>query len=403
MKFLLLTDMPPCHNFTAGLVLERLVSFLPQNQIAICAVVDRSIKPIAPKYFCDIPQLILTKPRESALRLIPGILGDLTAFLFELIQGVRTAYQLSPKIMAFAREQKVDALWAVLQGQTMIRLASHISDALALPLFTQVWDPFEWWLRANRIDHFTQRRLRKMFDKVLLRSTSCATASSAMSEAYTHKYRVKNLPVIAGLPSAFAHPPALQPHPGNEYIICIAGQFYARSEWDCLIRVLNEANWSIGNRRIRIRVLGAGFQSFTQTPVNFEYLGWRPQEETIRLLEESDLLYLPYWFSEEFREEACNSFPSKLVSYFAAGRPVFCHAPSYASPAKYIAENDAGFLCNSLEPNQVFNSLKYAITATEHYGRVAKNGSICFWRDFTLERMQEAFYNFLGYQAVSHY
>ena len=33
-------------------------------------------------------------------------------------------------------------------------------------------------------------------------------------------------------------------------------------------------------------------------------------------------------------------------------------------------------------------SLKQAITDTETYANVAKNGSICFWRDFTLEQMQ---------------
>ena len=348
------------------------------------------------------PEIDFGETSRIFTAILPGAAGDLTAFSFELIQGVRTTCQLSPKILAFAREQNVDTLWVVLQGQTMIRLASHVSTAMDLPLFTQVWDPFEWWLRANRIDRFTQRRLRTMFDKVLLRSASCATASWAMSEAYTHTYQVKNIPVIAGLPSTFANPPSLQPHYGDEYIIAIAGQFYARSEWDCLIRVLDAANWYIENRRIRIRVLGASYPSFAKAPINFEFLGWQSQDETIRLLAESDLLYLPYWFSDKFSGEARNSFPSKLVSYFAAGRPVFCHAPSYSSPAKYIAENDAGFLCDSLEPNQVLNSLKQAITDTETYANVAKNGSICFWRDFTLEQMQKSFYDFLGYQAGSH-
>ena len=130
-------------------------------------------------------------------------------------------------------------------------------------------------------------------------------------------------------------------------------------------------------------------------------ISWQSQEETIRLLSESDLLYMPYWFSEEFREESSSSFPSKLVTYFAAGRPVFCHAPAYASPAKYIKQHDAGYLCESLDPTDVLKHLEHALTDTEYYRKVAANGTSCFMRDFTLERMKETFLQFLNIQGTT--
>jgi glycosyltransferase involved in cell wall biosynthesis len=142
--------------------------------------------------------------------------------------------------------------------------------------------------------------------------------------------------------------------------------------------------------------MGGAFKVFTQSPSNFEYLGWQSQEETIRLLSESDLLYLPYWFSGEYHEESSNSFPSKVVTYFAAGRPVFCHAPAYASPAKYIKANEAGFLCESLDTSAIISQLEKAVQDTEGYGRFAANGHSCFMKDFTLERMKESFLAFLG-------
>ena len=398
MKVLLLTDIPPCKNFTAGLVLDRLVSFLPPDQLAICAVVNPEINPEIPSTLESIPKLILTKPREASLRMFPRQAGDLSAFAYELIQPLRVKHQILPKIIEFAKQQQVDAIWVVLQGQTMIRLARQLSIKLNLPLFTQVWDSFGWWLRANKIDRITQGRLLHEFNAVIQHSTACATASWAMSDAYTKQYGMRNLPVIAGLPRELALNSATQLHSGDEFIIGMAGQFYAKDEWNCLIYTLNQVNWMIAGRRVRIRVMGGGFQAYTQSPSNFEYLGWQNQEETIRLLSESDLLYMPYWFSEEFKEESSSSFPSKLVTYFAAGRPVFCHAPEYASPSQYIKQNEAGYLCVSLDPPAVLNHLKNVIDDIECYRKVAANGTSCFMRDFTLERMKETFFQFLNIQ-----
>ena len=401
MKVLLLTDIPPCRNFTAGLVLDRLVNFLPPEQIAICAVVNPVLNPEIPAELKSLPKLLLKKPREASVRVLPRKVGDLSAFVFELIQSVRVRYQLLPKIVDFANQQQVDAIWVVLQGQTMVRLARQVSLKLGLPLLTQVWDPFGWWLRANQIDGITRRRWLTEFNEVIRHSASCATASWAMSEIYSNQYGVRNQPVIAGLPRELALKPATHPHAGDEFIIGIAGQFYAQAEWGCLINSLNQVSWKMAGQRIRIRVMGSGFQSFTQAPASFEYLGWQSQEETIRLLSETDLLYMPYWFSEEFKEESSSSFPSKLVTYFAAGRPVFCHAPAYASPAKYIKQHKAGYLCESLDPTAVLKYLEQAITDTELYREMASNGTSCFMRDFTLERMKETFMQFLNIHPTS--
>ena len=403
MKVLLLTDIPPCRNFTAGLVLDRLVSFLPADKIALCAVVNPSLNPEIPAELESLPMLILKKPREASVRIFPGRLGDLSAFIYELIQSTRVRYKLLPQIVAFAKQQQVDAVWVVLQGQTMVRLARQLSLKLDLPLITQVWDPFSWWLRASRIDGFTQRRLLAEFDDVIRYSASCATASWAMSETYSNQYGVPNKPVIAGLPRELARKPAKLPHAGDEFIIAMAGQFYAQTEWNSLIQALNQVKWKIAGRRIRIRVMGGGFQSFTQYPANFEYLGWQSQADTIRLLSEADLLYIPYWFSEEFREESSSSFPSKLVTYFAAGRPVFCQAPAYSSPAKYIKQHEAGFLCESLDSLVIIKHLELAISDAEQYSKVSLNGTLCFMRDFTLERMKETFLQFLNIQTTTKY
>lgn len=401
MKVLLLTDIPPCENYTAGLALEKLVRLLPAEDIVLCSVNNRGSNPVIPDDLQRIPSLTLQKPNEAGVRRLPRGGGAVTAYVIELIKSFHTPRVLLPKIIEFARKNRVEAVWVVLQGQTMVRLARPLAKALDVPLFTQVWDPFDWWLREHLIDDWTRRRLLAEFDRVIRSSTACATASWAMSETYTRKYGVRNVPVIAGLPRELARQPALQPHPDGEFIIGMAGQLYAQAEWHSLIHALDQVNWVVAGRRVRIRVMGGAFKLLTKLPGNFEYLGWRSQAETIRLLAESDLLYLPYWFSEKFREESSNSFPSKLVTYFAAGRPVFCHAPDYASPAKYIARNDAGYLCASLDASVVLKTLEQVITDTSVYGGTARNGAACFLRDFTLESMKETFMQFLNISTTT--
>ena len=342
-----------------------------------------------------VPALTIPKHREHSFRALPGWGGAATAYAFEAIQALRTYRVLLPRIVDFARTHKVEALWVVLQGQTMLRLARPLSRKLGLPLFTQIWDPFAWWLRDNIIDLATSKRLIAEYDAVLRQSAACATPSWAMAEEYKRRHSLRPTPVIAGLSKGLARSPGTAPHVRESYIIGMAGQFYSQDEWNCLIHTLNLAEWRIAGRPVRIRVLGGSFKAFTQSPGDFEYLGWRSQEETIRLLAETDLLYLPYWFSEKFREEACYSFPSKLVTYFAAGRPVFFHGPDYASPAQYLKEHRAAHLCHSMDPPAVLNGLKSLLCDQAAYAAFARNGSACFARDFTLERMRETFFDFL--------
>ncbi len=396
MKILLLTDIPPCENYTAGLVLHPLVKFLPLGQVVICSVAHPSLEFKIPKELKKIPRLKLFKSIETARIYKEGKIGGLISYSVELFNAAKVKYLLLPKIIRFAKEQQVDAIWAVLQGQTIIRLTRPLAKKLSVPLFTQVWDSFEWWLRANKIDEFTQKRFLKEFDEVIKHSTCCATASWAMSESYKTKYNTPTIPVIAGLLKELACIPAASPHNRNEFIISMAGQFYAQAEWLSLINALNSVSWFIAGKNIKIRVIGGDFQVSAQLPANFEYLGWCSQEKTINLLADSDLLYMPYWFSEEFYKESSTSFPSKLVTYFASGRPVFCHAPDYSSPSKYIAENNAGYLCNSLATDKIIYELERAIADEDSYKQFAKNGSKCFLRDFTLEHMKETFLKFLN-------
>jgi glycosyltransferase involved in cell wall biosynthesis len=193
-----------------------------------------------------------------------------------------------------------------------------------------------------------------------------------------------------------ALPPATSLHESNELIIGLAGQIYSVEEWNALIAVLDSVGWKIAGREVKIRLLGRYASLYAKSKMRVEFLGWASQLETIKLMSEADILYCPYWFDPVFESEARLSFPSKLTTYLAAGRPVLFHGPAYASPGRFLQENKAGVCCNSLENGDIINAIESLVSKPDLYTELALNGRIAFDKYLTLTSMKAKFYEFLG-------
>ena len=198
MKIMLLTDIPPCMNFTAGIVLNKMCDFLLEAGFEVCcfAVKDINVDALIPPDKAEKMKFqIVKKPVEGWGHLKFGPIAS-------YIGNHYTALFLLPKIAcqasAFAKENQVDLIWCVVQGQTMIKLAEPIAHQAGLPYVIQVWDPPEWWLMENRFDRYTTRSVMKSFQKALHHSRCCIAASWAMADYYSQQYNCKSIPVILG-------------------------------------------------------------------------------------------------------------------------------------------------------------------------------------------------------------
>lgn len=387
--------MPPCKNYTAGLVLDQLCRFMPRGSISCFSVVNPLITATISPDLAWIPVEYARKPREDGGHLLLTRLGSFSSVFIETYHSLLTINALANKAIAFGKKYGADAVWCILEGQTLIRLARRVAKGLGVPLLAQVWDPPYWWLRENGVDRLTTSLVLKEFTTVLRESAGCATASWAMAEQYSSDFGVKTMPVIPSLDSNLAVPPAAEIHDSKEFIIGLAGQIYSVQEWEALIAALDSVNWQIAGREVRIRLLGRNPVLKATAKVKIEFLGWATQEETIRLMSEADVLYCPYWFDPLFEREARLSFPSKLTTYLAAGRPVLFHGPSYASPAKFLTDNHAGICCNSLGKTHIIDCIMNLIQDRHLYESVAHNGSSAFHKHLTLETMKNNFVRFL--------
>ena len=66
MKILLLTDVPPCTNYTAGIVLAQIIKQLPSGSVACFCVLNPDLQNIEPDpELAWLPLEYTAKPREA--------------------------------------------------------------------------------------------------------------------------------------------------------------------------------------------------------------------------------------------------------------------------------------------------------------------------------------------------
>lgn len=399
MKILVFTDVPPTHALTAGLVLDRLARFLPPGAMVVFAPMNKAVQAPRPGGLGWMPAYYTLKPDErgSARFAKAPWLRNLWAATVETWRREVEGRGILHKAIAFGREHEVDAVLGVLQGQTVINLAEPLAKALKVPLYTLVWDPFSWWVKGHGVDPYTAKLTQKAFDSAVRNSVACATASWAMSEAYSKDYGVRAVQVIASHDASLAKTPPGRLHDPNRVVLGMAGQFYASEEWRQMMIALDCAGWEIAGRPVHIRTMGGQPPPKSKIPKDrLTYLGWMSQPEMVAALSECDILYCPYPFEAEMDEVSRVSFPSKLVAYFAAGRPAVFQGPADSSPARYCQERGSAVVVTQPYASAIFNGLHALVTDQDLFKRTAEAGQRAFAADFTLKRMRETFYEFLG-------
>jgi len=396
-KILLLTDIPPCKSLTAGLVLDQLCRFLPKGSIACFAIVNPAVKARITADLDWIPVEYYVKPCESR-RVFSDTFSAVNktcSYLMEYYSELVLSRRITGRVREFAERFKPDMLWCVIQGQTEVHLASKVADLLGIPLLIQIWDPLYFWMDSHIPDEVTRNRILRKFEKILRSCDGFFAASTIMAEQYHRDYGVRTVPFLPSLDERLALPPAEEINPGSEFIIGGAGKLYPAEVWHALFKALDSVDWQIEKRNVRIRLLAQDAVLHAEGKMNFEFLGWRSQNEAIQLLSEADLLYCPYWFDPYYEEITKLSFPGKLTTFLATGRPVMFHGPQDASPARFLRAHDTGVLCHSLEPHEIVAVLSAVIKDRERYAILARNGRHAFDRHLTLKSMRRNFAEFL--------
>jgi hypothetical protein len=252
-------------------------------------------------------------------------------------------------------------VWAVLESPTAICLAAPVAKQLGVPLITTVWDDPELLARQLNLDRFTREALFRQFSEAIGSSQRCAVIGESMKAAYHSKYGTDGVVIRHGVPTCLCR------SPGNRVIadtirIGFAGSLTARDAFKTLIAALNEASWKIAGREVVLRIIGARYTLAARQAQRIEYFGWRSVEETVALLSECDATYLPQPFADCDRTFTRLSFPTKLSTYLAAGRPIILHSPPDSSLGGFYRRYPFGVWCDTLDAAQLGQKIALLLT-----------------------------------------
>ena len=182
----------------------------------------------------------------------------------------------------------------------------------------------------------------------------------------------------------------------SKIIIGLAGQIYAEKTFDSLVKALDSVGWEMEGKSVEIHFWGHPAAShYRSRIVSKGYIG---QDQLLAELANCDILYCPYWFEKEYREEAECSFPSKLTSYLNSGRPTFFHGPRNSSPGLLLAEKNAAICCFSTEVETILYYIRKALFSSE-MSDILKNAKALVETELSEKQLHAGFKSFMNLRS----
>lgn len=394
-RTLLLTSTPPGPQGVGGIILNDLLRLADGTPLVVC-VVD-----VMPSRAGEGVEYIAAPfGRHPAAG--GGSLRGLLSMPRQQLSNRLTIAAAMRAIAGIASGRPLQQIWAVLDGPQILEIALPLSRRLGLPLRVMVWDD----VRHNNIyfglDRLTRRRQERLAGQTIRAAIRCAVIGEAMQSEYRSRYGVDDAVVLRhGIDAAEWKAGRRQTASANEFQIGFAGTVTSKSAFDCFLKALDHIGWSVGDKKIRLKLLGPRFDVHSSCPRDMKVLGWRTVGETIAALSECDLVYLPQPFERAWEAFARWSFPSKLSTNLASGVPNFVHVPEYGSLVPFVRDRGVGFVCTSLDVPTVASSLMTSAQDADGLALARKRVLEVRESEFSSETSRSRFAEFLDVSTES--
>jgi len=396
-RVLLLTQKAPGRGKVGHIFLRELCMLYPHDRICCFHV-----NPI-PEYEKSpeldwLPTKFVPAPPERGYTRLGRYVARLSRPVLERYVELIEIPSLLAQVVQFGKAHNVDLIWATLSSPTTLRLAKAVADSLRVPLVTTVWDPPAYKMKQYHPDQYALSRLLQTFATTLKASVRSGVASEGMKRRYEQDYGT-DCGVMIYAPE---RPAEVSLCPGTSknknVVIGLAGSIYAVEEWNAFLTALARRNWRIAGRDVIVRILSESLPKLTTKPQRIEFLGWRDPIDTVRLLAEADIAYLPYWFDSAYEEVVQLAFPNKLATYVAARVPVLYHGPRDSSPMAFFQRFPVGIGCHSLEPNEIVASLERLTTDAEFSLRARRACDEAYHQELNAVVFRRRFAELMGVQ-----
>ena len=347
-----------------GTFLSDLVQAVGSQYFACAWLATRAAQ--QPPKIDGLKMVIANRRFETAYRPVSGIAGDLFSACALRVLRPAMIRKCEKAVRQLIDDFRPAYLLAILDSPASIQVAARIRRATGIPLLSLVWDGVELLCRQSAFDRWTSRWIGSDFAFVLRQSERIAVICENMQRAYEKRYGVSSL--------VLRHAHAKVEHEANRiasvgerdhWLIGYAGSMTTPDCFRAFVQALDRLNWKIGKREIALRMMGVRYLLESQRPQRIEFLGYRnTNEEARQYLAECDLLYLPQSFDADSRPFSELSFPAKLSTYVAAGRPILLHAPEYGSLAEFWNKHELGPWCRSVNSDALEAAMRRCLEAS---------------------------------------
>ncbi len=355
-RTIILATSLPGNRHVGETYIQRVVTCL-EPQVACIGVLNRSER--CPKVVEPNNCYVCSRRYENAPSACTRRVFSFLVSIFQRLLLRVHAHRQIERIIESGFCSGADCLLAFLDSPTTILMARPLAERMNVPLRTLVWDAPDWIVKRDRMLAPVARMVLREFDRCMHSSAACGVMCEQAAAEYSERYNVKTTIVRHGVPDEWfgglRTPPTSEE---DEYRIGFCGSITAPDTFNAFLEALDQMEWVLAGRPVRLVVVGGHFKFAAGNARCIEWLGNLPgEEDVIQRLASCHMLYLPQPFDPSRRRVATISFPAKMSTYLATGRPVFSHGPPESSVARFLAETPAGWHCASLRKDEIARML----------------------------------------------
>ncbi len=344
----------PGDRHVGELLLAGMIEQLPEVEFAFCGVTGQPGDSDHAYGHCKIEYL--APPLELIHRPDAGPLRTSLNSVRRIWTYERFARQTSLELQKFLSRGDVNPVWIIADSAAVIDCLYYAWCRRNFPFRLQVWDDVRHLTSLKHLDRFSANRVFQRFQCLLRNACDVAVIGEQMASEYL-SLGAKHCRVIRhGLPNAVQIAELRQP--SETFRIGFCGSAYASDAWKTLLRALDNLRWSFLSRPVELWVVGSDVNFSAGCPTNARFWGRRSVDETTQLMADCDLLYMPQSFQKHHDALTRWSFPTKLSTYVATGRPVLFHTPAWGSLHSFAHEHGFHLLCDSLNFKELVGVLR---------------------------------------------
>ena len=315
--------------------------------------VSRASANVLGTLFADAPPAafrVLTRrmPAEAGAEPVPALdtetvrwplRDDRPVRLWTWLAGVRTVLAMVARASRMQAEAPVRRVIAVYPHGYGLIAGALVARWLGVPLVAYMHDLCYETL-------ITQSRARKWFwrwvDERILRQAALIVVPTPRFAAHYQSRGLQRTWVLPHcVPAGLEPAPALQRSPGEPLRLLYAGHVYEAhaDAVGALVRATRD--------RPDVEL---EFLSQPHSVLRGQRTRWLDRPEAVAAVRSADVAVVALGFDTPYPVEIAGCFPSKLVDYFALGKPVLAVVPPGCFVESLVRESGCGVAVTSLEP-----------------------------------------------------